>query len=85
MADWLNIVVDLIDNRPNALLVVVLGGAIYWLVRRLQAKDKIVASKDRVISGLTNSLIDLHSSGVELDQTTKIMAGIGEERRKKNR
>jgi len=85
MTEWLNIVIDLIENRPTVLLVLAMGVAIWWLVKKLQAKDRMIARKDSVISRLTNSLIELHSSGVELDQTTKIMAGIGEERRKKTR
>jgi len=85
MVEWLNIVIDLIENRPTVLLVLALGVAIWWMSRKLQAKDRLIARKDSVISRLTSSLLELHQSGTTLDEATRITIGATPSRRKAKR
>ena len=69
-------VVDLILNQPLVVLVLAMGGAIYWLAKQLSARDKRIAS-------LASVLIDIHGQGVELDENTQYTIGLKERRSKK--
>ncbi len=82
---WIETVIDLVENRPTVLVVLLLIAAVWWLVKKLQAKDKIIAGKDDVNSRLTNTLVNLHKDGVPLDEPTQFTIGVKPTRRKTKR
>lgn len=82
---WIETVIDLVENRPTVLVVLLLIAAVWWLVKKLKAKDVTIARKDDVNSRLTNTLVNLHKDGVPLDESTQFAVGIKPTRRKTKR
>ncbi len=82
---WIETVIDLVENRPTVLVIVLLLVAVGWLVKRLQQKDKMLARKDSVNARLTSTLIGLHKDGIRLDEPTQFTIGVKPTRRKQPR
>ena len=69
MNEIINTVTGLVNDQPVTLLVLAMGGAIWWLARRLNKKEKTILHLTAVITGL-------HADGVEIDEKTQIITGL---------
>ncbi len=85
LPEWVGWITYFVKEEPTVLVVILLLVAIGWLVTGRDNLGKIIARKDDTISRLTHTLVELHREGTVLDSDTKIMVGLAEERRRKNR